>query len=109
MATKYTSGGAERLRPDIVEATPMHSINSTAYACKIEYKFEDSLHSSIVVAFREDGDPVPTNMEEVKTQVDPRLIDIEPHFSMEWANKKVQTPSKYNSVATEDSIEELVL
>ena len=109
MATIYKQGGAERLQPQIVEATPLHSINSTAYACKIEYTFEDSLHSAVIINFRNDGDPIPTNMEEVKSQTDLTASDIEPHFSMEWANRKVQTPGKYRDTATEVSISEKIL
>ena len=109
MAVIYTQGGAERLQAEIVEATPLHAINSTAYACKIEYRFEDSLHSAVIINFRNDGDPVPTNMEEVKAQSDLGVMDTEPHFSMEWANRKVQTPGKYRNLATEVSIVEKII
>lgn len=108
MAIKYTSGGAERLQPEIVECVPLHAINSTAYAVKLEYKFEDSLHGSVVVALREDGDPIPTNMAIVRSQI-PNHTDIEPHFSMDWLNRKVQAPGKYRVLSTEVSIEEKII
>ena len=109
MAAIYRQGGADRLLPEIVSATPLHEINSTAYAVKLEYRFEDSLHGSVVVAFREDGDPIPTNVEQVKAHVDLGVTDIEPHFSMEWTNRKVQTPAKGRPLSTEDSIEEKII
>lgn len=108
MAIKYTSGGAERLQPEIVECVPLHAINSTAYAVKLEYKYEDSLHGSVVVALREDGDPIPTNMAIVRSQI-PNHTDIEPHFSMDWLNRKVQAPGKYRVLSTEVSIEEKII
>ena len=108
MATKYTSGGAERLQPEIVEAVPLHAINSTAYAVKLEYKFEDSLHGSVVVALREDGDPIPTNMDTVKRQI-PNHTDIEPHFSMDWLNRKIQSPGRGRVLSTEVTISEKII
>ena len=109
MAVIYKSGGADRLLPEIVEAAPLHAINSTAYAVKLEYRYEDSLHGSVVVAFREDGDPIPTNVEQVKAHVDLGVTDTEPHFSMEWTNRKVQTPAKGRPLSTEVSIEEKII
>ena len=109
MATIYKQGGADRLMPEIVTATPLHEINSTAYAVKLEYRFEDSLHGSVVVAFREDGDPIPTNVEQVKAHIKTAFTDIEPHFSMEWTNRKVQTPAKGRPLSTEVSIAEKIV
>ena len=102
------NGAYEILVPEIVQASPLHIINSTAYACKIEYKYEDSLTSAVVICTKEEGAPMPTKVTEAMLNISEEN-DIEPHFSMEWCNRKIQTPGRNRPRSTEVSIAEKII
>ena len=102
------NGAYEILVPEIIQASPLHIINSTAYACKIEYKYEDSLTSAVVICTKEEGAPMPTKVTEAMLNISEEN-DIEPHFSMEWCNRKIQTPGRNRLRSTEVSIAEKII
>lgn len=102
------NGAYEILVPEIIQASPLHIINSTAYACKIEYKYEDSLTSAVVICTKEEGAPMPTKVTEAMLNISEEN-DIEPHFSMEWCNRKIQTPGRNRPRSTEVSIAEKII
>lgn len=108
MAIRIEKGNHETLVPEIVRASPLHVINSTAYACKVEYKYEDSLSSAVVLCAKEEGAPMPTKVTEAMLDLSEEN-DIEPHFSMEWCNRKVQTPGKNRPRSTEVSIADKII
>lgn len=108
MAITLLQGGGERLIPEVVQVSPMHEINSTAYAAKLTYKFEDSLHSSVVICKKEENDPIPTKVSLTQEQLSNEM-DIEPHFSMEWTNRKIQTPGQGRLRATVITTAEKIL
>jgi hypothetical protein len=95
------------LAPDVVEVAPLYEINSTAYAVSVEFSLSDSAHKATHISIRTDGDPVPTNMTDILSGL--RVSDLEPHFSMQWINKKTQNPGPGRGVAIQDNIEEIVL
>lgn len=102
------NGAYEILVPEIVQASPLHIINSTAYACKIEYKYEDSLTSAVVICAKEEGAPMPTKVTEAMLNISEEN-DMDPHFSMEWCNRKIQTPGRNRPRSTEVSIAEKII
>ena len=102
------NGAYEILVPEIVQASPLHIINSTAYACKIEYKYEDSLTSAVVICTKEEGAPMPTKVTEAMLNISEEN-DMDPHFSMEWCNRKIQTPGRNRPRSTEVSIAEKII
>lgn len=108
MAIRIEKGNHETLVPEIVRASPLHVINSTAYACKVEYKYEDSLSSAVVLCAKEEGAPMPTKVTEAMLDLSEEN-DIEPHFSMEWCNRKIQTPGKNRPRSTEVSIADKII
>lgn len=108
MAIRTTKGNHESLVPEIVRASPLHIINSTAYACKVEYKYEDCLSSAVVLCAKEEGAPMPTKVTEAMLDLSEEN-DIEPHFSMEWCNRKIQTPGKNRPRSTEVSIADKII
>lgn len=108
MAIRTRKGNHESLVPEIVRASPLHTINSTAYACKVEYKYEDSLSSAVVLCAKEEGAPMPTKVTEAMLDISEEN-DIEPHFSMEWCNRKIQTPGKNRPRSTEVSIADKII
>lgn len=108
MAIRTRKGNHESLVPEIVRASPLHTINSTAYVCKVEYKYEDSLSSAVVLCAKEEGAPMPTKVTEAMLDISEEN-DIEPHFSMEWCNRKIQTPGKNRPRSTEVSIADKII
>ena len=102
------NGAYEILVPEIIQASPLHIINSTAYACKIEYKYEDSLTSAVVICTKEEGAPMPTKVTEAMLNISEEN-DMDPHFSMEWCNRKIQTPGRNRPRSTEVSIAEKII
>ena len=108
MAIRIEKGNHETLVPEIVRASPLHVINSTAYACKVEYKYEDSLSSAVVLCAKEEGAPMPTKVTEAMLDISEEN-DIEPHFCMEWCNRKIQTPGKNRPRSTEVSIADKII
>lgn len=100
------SGGYSTLRPEVVEVAPLYQVNSTAYTVKVEFDFNDTIHSSVVLLERNDGDPVPTNMEELKTKVMAQA-ELDPHHSMHWITKLVEDPDYRNPIRIDDNVRPL--
>ena len=100
------SGGYQTLLPEVVEVAPLYEVNSTAYAVKVEYNFNDTLHPTVVLLERTDGDPIPSNMEELKAKVI-NAGDIDPHHSMHWIVKLVEDPDYRNPIRIDDNVRPL--
>ena len=94
------------LRPEVVEVAPLYQVNSTAYAVKVEFDFNDTMHSSVVLLEGNDGDPIPTNMEELKSKVLAQS-ELDPHHSMHWITKLVEDPDYRNPVRIDDNVRPL--
>lgn len=90
------------LIPEVVEVTPLYEINSTAYAVKVEYNMKDSIHSSVIMLERADGDPIPTNMNTLKEKV-LSGNDYQPHHSMQWIIKTIEDPDQGRPVRIDDN------
>ncbi len=99
---------SEHLVPEIKECTPLYSINSTAFAAKIEYDFKDSLHSSVAIFVKVDGE-IPSNLDTLNKLVVISGIDYFPHFSPSWAFKLTSDPKQGNSDAIQDTVDEIIL
>lgn len=106
MAKITTKNEVPYIVPEVVETTPLYEINSTAYAVKVEYNLKDSLHSSVVMLKREDGDPIPTNMNVIRDKV-LKLPDYEPNHSIQWIMCRVTDPDYRNPDAIDDNIRPL--
>lgn len=90
------------LIPEVVEVAPLYEINSTAYAVKVEYNMKDSIHSSVLMLDRVDGDPIPTNMNTIKEKV-LSSSDFLPHHSMQWVVKVLEEPDQGKPVRIDDN------
>ena len=106
MAKIKTQNDEPFIIPEVVETTPLYEINSTAYAVKVEYSLKDSLHSTVVMLKREDGDPIPTNMNVIRDKV-LKLRDFEPNHSIQWIMSKVADPDYRTPDAIDDNIRPL--
>jgi hypothetical protein len=103
-----TDSSSEHLVPGIKECTPLYSINSTAFAAKIEYDFKDSLHSSVAIFDKVDG-KIPSNLDTLNKLVLSSGIDYFPHFSPSWAFKLTSDPKQGNVDALQDTVDEIIL
>lgn len=96
------------LVPEIKECAPLYSINSTAFAAKIEYDFKDSLHSSVAIFDKVDG-KIPSNLDTLNKLTLSSGIDYFPHFSPSWAFKLTSDPKQGNVDALQDTVDEIIL
>lgn len=90
--------------PVIDNVIPLYAINSTAYVVEVNYKLEDCTQKGTTICFRTDGDPIPTNLEEVKKQLKTKGY-IDPHWSMQWMRRINETLDLAKTDYTEDSVE----
>ena len=90
--------------PEIDNVIPLYAINSTAYVVEVNYKLEDCTQKGTTICFRTDGDPIPTNLEEVKKQLKTKGY-FDPHWSMQWIRRSNETPALAKTDYTEDSVE----
>ena len=90
--------------PEIDQVIPLYAINSTAYVVEVSYKVEDCTQKGTTICFRTDGDPIPTNLEEVRKQLKNKGYS-DPHWSMQWIRRLNETPSLSKTDYTEDNVE----
>ena len=90
--------------PQIDQVIPLYAINSTAYVVEVSYNVEDCTQKGTTICFRTDGDPIPTNLEEVKKQLKTKGY-FDPHWSMQWIRRLNETPSLSKTDYTEDNVE----
>lgn len=89
--------------PELDKAIPLYAINSTAYAVELSWKLEDCTQKGITIAFRPDGDPVPSNVDLVTKQLKRKGFH-DPHWSMQWIRRTIETPCPGKSNYTDDNV-----
>ena len=93
---------------EITEVAPLYAINSTAYAVQISWKLEDCTHKGITVCFRKHGNPIPSNVEDIKARLRKNGM-YDPHWSMQWIRRAIETPCPGKSNYTDDNVEGMTI